>query len=482
MRSYKEIADRVLERRDEYLAEKKKKRAALIRGISAAAGTGLMLMVGIGLWQNSDIRKAAPSQHENQYIITEYTTEDAPDITSLDITETETVSTDIVTTVTEPASESASSPTGSSKDETVTTTTANSTSTTPASTPEATDVPTSTSTSTGTSHSGTSASGTASHVRTTTSVVTTGRSTATATHTTRRTTATGTTTTKQTTTAAATTKQHQTTTTTNSTHPYNTTTITQTTTRYYTYATSTEWFTTTTTTAIYTWHTTTTTTTTVTTIWYTSTLATNVTTPPEEIYTWFYYDGYRYDIEDSYEMINSALDVAAPIGHVDPDVRSDPYTGLLVPNSIDVYKIPNVDPYYAVAIKFTENWEHRGHLLAYRNSYRIGDPPDTINDLIDGLGLTTEAVGFTATLEDGTSKYYDKYKLQQILDIIKSAGRSDKYIWDCPLIISISTRYTKSPIILRIDEEHIYVQAFLGYAFSITPEQYRQILEVLNTT
>lgn len=79
MKSYEEIANSVFKRRDEFFAEKKRKRAAAIKWTSAAVSFCLVAMIGIGIWQSDSLRSAAPTPDDDRFILTEApTTETAP--------------------------------------------------------------------------------------------------------------------------------------------------------------------------------------------------------------------------------------------------------------------------------------------------------------------------------------------------------------------------------------------------------------------
>ena len=68
MKSYKEIADSVLARRDEYLAEKKRRKALFIKRMSVAMSCMIVLFIGIGVWRSDMLRSAAPDPDGGQFI------------------------------------------------------------------------------------------------------------------------------------------------------------------------------------------------------------------------------------------------------------------------------------------------------------------------------------------------------------------------------------------------------------------------------
>jgi len=60
MRDYNKIADRVFRRRDEYLEEKKRKKAVYIKRFSVALSCCIVLMLGLGIWKMDLLRRIAP--------------------------------------------------------------------------------------------------------------------------------------------------------------------------------------------------------------------------------------------------------------------------------------------------------------------------------------------------------------------------------------------------------------------------------------
>lgn len=65
MKSYKEVAERVFERRDRYLAEKKRKRAVMLKRASVGLSFCIVLLVGFGMWTNEKIRNSSETFHDN---------------------------------------------------------------------------------------------------------------------------------------------------------------------------------------------------------------------------------------------------------------------------------------------------------------------------------------------------------------------------------------------------------------------------------
>ena len=117
MKDYKEIANSIFQRREEYLKEKKRKKALIIRNATIALSCCIMIAVGIGIWNIGMLRDIRPSPDKNDYTLPSpvVTTTEAtePD----DTTTTETtiaVSTDDITTTTA-ASSAASAQSGTSK-------------------------------------------------------------------------------------------------------------------------------------------------------------------------------------------------------------------------------------------------------------------------------------------------------------------------------------------------------------------------------
>ena len=72
MKDYNEIANRVFQRRDEYLEEKKRKKVIFFRRAAIAFSCCLMMMVGVGISQMDLIKKSQPSPDKDTYITTDY--------------------------------------------------------------------------------------------------------------------------------------------------------------------------------------------------------------------------------------------------------------------------------------------------------------------------------------------------------------------------------------------------------------------------
>lgn len=114
MKDYKTIAENVLRRRDEYLEKKKRRRAVIFKVSSAAFAAGAAALIGIGIWQNSTVRNAAPSPSEDKYrIVTEVKTtaeaiaetEISTTVTTVEITTEKAVSTAAKNDTTEKAAQ-----------------------------------------------------------------------------------------------------------------------------------------------------------------------------------------------------------------------------------------------------------------------------------------------------------------------------------------------------------------------------------------
>lgn len=58
MKSYKEVAESVFERRDRYIAEKKRKRAVIRKTATVGLSFCIVVLAGVGLWNNEEIREA----------------------------------------------------------------------------------------------------------------------------------------------------------------------------------------------------------------------------------------------------------------------------------------------------------------------------------------------------------------------------------------------------------------------------------------
>lgn len=67
MKTYKEVADSVLERRDKYLAEQKRKRAVMFRTFSSLAGVAAAAIVGLIVVNNQLFSDIKPSPENDDY-------------------------------------------------------------------------------------------------------------------------------------------------------------------------------------------------------------------------------------------------------------------------------------------------------------------------------------------------------------------------------------------------------------------------------
>ncbi|MCR4795448.1 MAG: hypothetical protein K5898_09835 [Ruminococcus sp.] len=87
MKDYKEIANSIFQRREEYLKEKKRKKALFIRNATIALSCCIMIAVGIGIWNIDMLRDIKPSPNKNDYtapspVLTTAETTDYNDITT----------------------------------------------------------------------------------------------------------------------------------------------------------------------------------------------------------------------------------------------------------------------------------------------------------------------------------------------------------------------------------------------------------------
>ena len=73
MKDYNEIANRVLQRRDEYLEEKKRKKIIFYRRVTIAFSCCIMLLLGVGIWQMDFLKKIEPSPDPDVYVTTTHT-------------------------------------------------------------------------------------------------------------------------------------------------------------------------------------------------------------------------------------------------------------------------------------------------------------------------------------------------------------------------------------------------------------------------
>ena len=122
MKSYEEIAQNIFRRRDDYLAEKKRKRAVLIKCVGSCAGVGAAALVAFGIWRSSTVKDMAPSLDDDPYSSSVEFSEPTDSSGTTDETIiTTTVSGETVTAV-------VTSKTTQTSDETVTTTASSTTS------------------------------------------------------------------------------------------------------------------------------------------------------------------------------------------------------------------------------------------------------------------------------------------------------------------------------------------------------------------
>ena len=140
MKSYEEIAQNIFRRRDEYMAEKKRKRAVLIKRIGSCAGIGAAALVAFGIWRSAAVRDMAPSLDDDPYsssvefIEPTGSSETTGETVIVTTVSDETVTAVVTTETTKPADETvtttASSTTSDSESQESTTTTSDKTTTT----------------------------------------------------------------------------------------------------------------------------------------------------------------------------------------------------------------------------------------------------------------------------------------------------------------------------------------------------------------
>jgi len=87
MKDYNEIANSVFQRREEYLKEKKRKKALILRNATVALSCCIMIAVGIGIWNIGLLKDIKPSPHKEDYtlpspIVTTAVTTSDEDITT----------------------------------------------------------------------------------------------------------------------------------------------------------------------------------------------------------------------------------------------------------------------------------------------------------------------------------------------------------------------------------------------------------------
>lgn len=71
MKSYKEIADNILKRRDEYLNARKRRRMNLIRTASSVMGTAAAAFIGLMIYNNDTLQNIKPDIYSSRYNTTE---------------------------------------------------------------------------------------------------------------------------------------------------------------------------------------------------------------------------------------------------------------------------------------------------------------------------------------------------------------------------------------------------------------------------
>ena len=82
MKSYKEVAENVLKRRDKYLAEKKRKHTIVYRSVAVGFSFCMVVLVGVGIWNNQKIKDTTDFIHSSEkpeiIIVTEPETPQIP--------------------------------------------------------------------------------------------------------------------------------------------------------------------------------------------------------------------------------------------------------------------------------------------------------------------------------------------------------------------------------------------------------------------
>lgn len=69
MKSYKEIAEDVFKRRDEYFAAKKTKRSVWLKNISIALSCCVLVIAGIGILKSSRLRSNPSDQDSSRIVV-----------------------------------------------------------------------------------------------------------------------------------------------------------------------------------------------------------------------------------------------------------------------------------------------------------------------------------------------------------------------------------------------------------------------------
>lgn len=93
MKDYNEIANSVFQRREEYLKEKKRKKALILRNATIALSCCIMIAVGIGIWNIGLLKDIKPSPHKEDYTLPSPNVTTAVTTSDEDITTENTVAT-----------------------------------------------------------------------------------------------------------------------------------------------------------------------------------------------------------------------------------------------------------------------------------------------------------------------------------------------------------------------------------------------------
>lgn len=522
MKSYEEIAESVFKRRDEYFEKKRKKRIVMIRSLTAVAGTAAMLLLGIGIWNNKDIRNAAPSLHEDPYSMSELPTEETTSsiTTSDDISVSTTFYSD--TTTTNSSASTPGSSTTSAAHTSPSQTTPAAASTSPGNTSENTTSPTSSSGSTvdpghklpttqttksGYSGISTDKSSTASRSKPVSTTTTNRTSTTSRPHNSSTSTAYHSTVTYTTSrphystvTSTASRPYHSSTTTTRRTsttsRPYHSSTTTQrtsTTSRpYYSSTTSTYrstttiWHTSTTiwySSASTTWATymssTTLTTTTqyvLTQVPYTTTAYSPERDDPYNLYTSFNYDGKEFTI-GSIIYDDDLSDTVFTDSFRLPEVY-DEYKHDNVSYSITIRAIKGVNTNYAIAFKFNDDEFGNEWYAAVNNNFPMSRPPDIINDtgIINAVdSVSSHMYGYWASksAEDVSEIFSAISNAPPIADASFNGSRQDHTLLFLTACNSID-------MLFQLNDNYVYISLNgVSKSFAITDAQYEKIFSIL---
>lgn len=73
MKSYREIAENVLERRDKYLEMQKRRKRTVLKTVSSVIGIAVAGCLSITVYNNSTIQKIKPNQNNSSYNANDYT-------------------------------------------------------------------------------------------------------------------------------------------------------------------------------------------------------------------------------------------------------------------------------------------------------------------------------------------------------------------------------------------------------------------------